>query len=508
MVTVTRSLIGPCTLFGAHTLQKYPSRPAGAGSALIALSGASVILAGCQSYQSRPLDLAAHRNAWEARSPGDEPVRAFADSLDQSGETGVYDQSDGLSLAEGEVVALVYNPELRLARLQAGVALASAEHAGLWQDPQLGIDFLTLIESGSNPYVTTPGLAFTIPISGRLEAEKARADASARAELTRVAEQEWQTRLDIRRAWLRWSAAKLKAEQTEKLLTSIESLVSSTAKLADTGEILRTEAALFAIELAAQRRALLLYRGDEAEAEQELRALLGLSPGAPLELVPSVVFDADPGDFTSQHAASQSLTLAVLRDEYEVAEHTLRREVRKQYPDLTIGPLAEFDRGDTLLGFSLALPIPILNANRQGIAEAHAERELARAAFETAYERLVGSLAATHARLTTQRQQREFIEADIVPLVDRQLADAQNLLQLGEGGSLVLLESLTRVADTQMALIDVRLGESIACAELALLAGPPANTSVDHSNTKTHTPGEAEAAPVTAEGNNAREVNP
>ncbi|RNC81848.1 MAG: TolC family protein [Phycisphaera sp.] len=467
-------------------MQKYLTRPAGAGAAVIALGGASVILAGCQSYQPTPLDLVAHRDAWQARSPGDEPVRAFAESLDQSREPGVYDPSDGLSLAEGEVMALVYNPKLRLARLRAGVAFATAEHAGLWQDPQLGVDFLTLLEGGSNPFVITPGLAFTIPISGRLEAEKARAHASARAELTRVAEQEWQTRLDVRRAWLGWSASRLKAGRTEKLLESIRSLESSATSLAEAGEILRTEAALFTIELAAQRRALLMYKGDEAQAEQELRALLGVSPDAPLELVPSVVFDADAGDFTPEHAATQSLTLAVLRDEYEVAEQTLRREVRKQYPDLTIGPLAEFDRSDTLLGFALSLPIPVLNANRQGIAEAHAERELARASFETAYEQLVGSLASTHAHLSLLRQQREMIESDIVPLVDRQLADAQNLLQLGEGGSLVLLESLTRVGQAQMALIDTRLGESLALIQLAELVGPqqrlttsPATESTD-----------------------------
>ena len=77
--------------------------------------------------------------------------------------------------------------------------------------------------------------------------------------------------------------------------------------------------------------------------------------------------------------------LARLRAEYRAAEETLRREVREQYPDLTIGPAAELDRGDALLGVSISLPIPILNANRQGIARAHASREVARAAFETAY---------------------------------------------------------------------------------------------------------------------------
>jgi outer membrane protein TolC len=484
-----------------------PFRP----TAAVALAGAAMMLAGCQVYQSKPLDLAAHRDAWRARTPGDEPIRAFAERLAESGgPTRPFDLSDGLSLAEGEMVALVFNPELRLARLRAGVLSATAEHAGLWQDPHFGVDFLTLTESAANPLLVTPGLSFTIPISGRLEAEKARADAALAAELTRVAEEEWQIRIEVRRAWLRWSAARLKAEQTERLLASIESLVASTARLAEAGEIVRTEAALFTIEQAGQKQALLSHRGNAAEAEQQLRMLLGLSPEAPMKLVPTLILGGDPAEMTADAASRQSLMLSRLRDEYEIAEQTLRREVREQYPDLTIGPLAEFDRGSTLLGFSLSLPIPILNANRQGIAEAYAERELSRAAFEIAYERLAGSLAATRVRQNTLRQQREIFESDIVPLVDRQIADAQELLQLGEGGSLVLLESLTRVGQTQMTLVDARLGEALAMASLAELVGPPASQAADvlSQDPNPTDPGAADSAPATDTGDHAREVTP
>ncbi|MBX3352957.1 MAG: TolC family protein [Phycisphaeraceae bacterium] len=465
-----------------------------------------LLVGGCRGYEAAPLDLSAHRDAWRARTPSDDPVVEFARRLARSGEPGVFDLTDGLSLAEGEIVSLVFNPDLRLARLRAGVAAATAEHAGLWDDPQIGVDFLSLTESAPNPLVVTPGLSFTIPISGRLEAEKARADAALAAELTRVAEREWQTRVEVRKAWLRWSAALLRAEQTERLLASIESLVGSTARLAEAGEIVRTEAALFIIEQGSQRQSLLRARGEAAEAEQTLRSLMGLAPDAPLELVPTVVLQAAPEDMTPDAIAERNLTLVRLREEYEIAEQTLRREVRRQYPDLTIGPLAEFDRGDTLLGFSLALPIPILNANKQGIAEAHAERDLARAGFETAYERLTGSVAATRARLANFREQLEFIETDMAPMVDRQLTDARSLLQLGESGTLVLLESLTRVAQTRMAVIDARLGESLAIAELALLVGPPTTPTVQPSNPQL--PNATEIAPLTHEGDAAREVNP
>ena len=81
------------------------------------------ILSGCQTYRPDPLDLASHGEKWRAQSPSGEKVRAFAKRIaDARPETAVsFDPDNGLSLGEGEVVALVFNPDLRVARLRAGV---------------------------------------------------------------------------------------------------------------------------------------------------------------------------------------------------------------------------------------------------------------------------------------------------------------------------------------------------------------------------------------------------
>ncbi|MHC5024019.1 MAG: TolC family protein [Planctomycetota bacterium] len=446
--------------------------------ALGTLAGAGLLLAGCQSYQPRPLDPELHRERWLARSPKSEDVVAFAARLEEhvAGST-TFDPTDGISLSEAEVIALVFNGDLRLARLRAGVATATAAHAGLWDDPELAIEVLRITESVSSPWVITPGIAFTIPISGRLEVEKARADAALRAELHRVAEAEWRVRRDVRRAWLAWSASVIRAAESERFVESMESLVASTTRLADAGELPRTEAALFVIEQSRRRQGLGRHRGEISAGEQRLRMLLGLSPDAPLALVagldaprPSEVVAAG----VEETVPSRSPELARLRAEYEVAEQALRREIRKQYPDLTIGPLYESDQGQSRIGFFGAIPLPVLNANRQGIAEARAERELARAAFETGCERLAGSLALARVRAEALRAQRAEIAEVLAPMVDSQVADARRLLELGEGGGLVLLESLVSAHDTKMQLIDVRVTEAMAAAEVAFLLGPPA----------------------------------
>ena len=228
---------------------------------------------GCQHYEPRPLNLEAHRDAWRLRSADDASVRSLAEKLSRPTQPSEYNPDDGLSLAEAEILALVYNPDLRLARLRVGIAAAGVQHAEIWTDPEFSLDFLRVTESVSDPWVITPGLALTIPISGRLEAEKARADAALRLSLIEVAEQEWRTRIDLRGVWAKWSAAVLRAQELDSLLNTIEPLVESTAQLAEVGELAPTEAGLFAIEQANLLQMLIQARGEaEAIAAPEERA--------------------------------------------------------------------------------------------------------------------------------------------------------------------------------------------------------------------------------------------
>src|SRR5690554_3454616 len=85
------------------------------------------VLGGCQQYQAKPLDMEDYGQRWAERSASGDEVAAFLEQLesraplDQS-----FDVGDGLSLAEAEVVALVFNGRLRKARAAAHVASAEA----------------------------------------------------------------------------------------------------------------------------------------------------------------------------------------------------------------------------------------------------------------------------------------------------------------------------------------------------------------------------------------------
>lgn len=444
-------------------------RIARAGTAL-SFTVSVAAITGCQLYQPSPLDPAAHGEAWRNRSSSDEKVVEFARRIETTAPRSVrFNPGDGLTLAEGEVVALVYNPDLRVARLKTGVAQATAEHAGRWDDPELSIDVLKVTESVPHPWVVGSALSLTIPVSGRLAIEQSRAEAAVHSALARVAEQEWKTLRDLREAWLTWSANRLRLEEAERIVASLDSVVETTGKLAEGGELPRTESALFKIEQESRKADIARLRGQVNEGEQEIRSLLGLSPTAPATLVPTL---ASAGGKEGGAPSETNPTLIRLRNDYQVAELTLLREIRKQYPDLQLGPNFEDDQGQSKIGVIGAMPIPILNSNKGGIAAARAGREVARAAFETEMERTEGRLAAMRARLDGSRARRRSIDSNLVPLVDRQIEDARSLLELGEGGSLVLLESLVRAHEAKLDLIEVRLEESTTQNEIRHLLGP------------------------------------
>ena len=437
-------------------------------SALIVLS---LVLAGCQSYKPKALDPATHRAEWFALEPTSQTVGEFAETLGKAiPDRSSYNPDDGLTVSEAEVAALVLNPDLRIARARAGVATVAAEHAGRWGDPELSLDVLKVTSSVPDPWIIGSSLGFTLPVSGRLRVEKARAEAAAHAELDRVAEAEWAMVRDLRRSWVEWSADRLRLRQGEAILDDLEAVAKSANLLAEAGEILPTEAALFGIESVRLRSEVEALRAGVAASRQEILSQIGLSPSASVDLHPAMTAGASDGK--GRNPEDGNLTLRRLRAEYEVAEQTLRREIRKQFPDIGLGPQGEEDGGQSRVGFVGAIPIPILNSNRGGIAEAKAERELARAAYEAESQRIIGRVAVLRQRLGGIEARRESIHGDLVPLVDRQLSETRRLLQLGEGETLILLESLVRAHEAKLQLIEVERELATTEIEIGHLLGP------------------------------------
>lgn len=445
--------------------------------ALCASIGSILILSmsGCQSYEPVPLDLTAHHADVHTRLTDLESIHAFMQRLRPT-EVSVpdtFDLSDGMSRAEGEVLALLYNPDLRLARLDAGVALATAENAGLWEDPNFGFDGAEILSS-SAPFEFGLMLGVTIPVSGRLEAEKARAGADHEAALRRVVDAEWTLRADVRDAWLDWSVAVERVRLLDDVVARLKRLTVVTDRLERVEELSRVQARLFQVELAEREAELASVSFASQRARLHLLSLMGLGPDTDVDLAPSFeTVDSPTVDDRLTRLIESNTALAIERAEYQVAEASLRLEIRKQYPDISLGSGYGNEDDDRLL-LGVSLPIPILNANRAGIAEADARRDRARAAAEVVLERLSHQLAVADADLEAAASQRALYESTVLPLLIQQSEDIERVTELGDVDTLLLLEDVSRQLEARTRLLDLRLAESNATNRIITILGPDA----------------------------------
>lgn len=451
----------------------HRSRPL-RGPALCLIGAALAgVLAGCRSYERAPLDLVGHAADFQRRATVGEPLRAFAARLASSGGPAPerFDPADGLSPAEGEVLALFFNADLRLARLDAGIALADFQTAGLWRDPEFGFDAAEVLSpAGVFEYGLT--LSLTIPVSGRLGVEEDRAGAAYEAELRRLVDAEWSVRAEVRSAWAEWGASAERVRLLGEAGRRTERITLLTDRLEEAGELTRIESRLIRAEALAVKADLIAARHAEVGARLRLFGLMGLPADAGVDLLPSFrTADIPNVADDARRLIEHNTELAVRRAEYGVAEQELRLEVRKQYPDITIGT-GYGNEGDDRLLLGVSFPIPILNANRAGIAEARARRDLARAAAETTFERLARELAAARAEARAVREQRGAVEAELIPLLEQQAVEVERIVELGEVDTPLLLETVTRGFEARAVLLELRVREIRAINEIARLLGP------------------------------------
>ncbi len=422
---------------------------------------------GCQSYQAQPLDSGEMLWTWHERMPASNSVKAMADALASQAPTTRpgFDAADGLSLSEAELVALLFNAELRRARLEANVARVGEAEAGRWEDPSIGVDLERVVSGAEDPWVVGGLVNLTIPLSGRLQIEKKLAGDEHRVAELRALALERQTIAELRRTWAQWWAATMTTRVLESAISDLQSIESAMTKLRDAGESDPTDVRFFSIDLVRRRGQLLAARRDVAQTESTLRQLMGLAPQTPLSLVEAGM--AQPAGASVDLEAQPDVAIA--RAEYAVAEAALALEVRKQFPDVQLGIGPGTDQGDTRVLGGVSIPLPLLNANRRGIAEARAKRDVARAEFESVLTRVETARDQSRRNVESARQAMQLVEQELVPLVDRQLLEARTLFDGGEFNPLLVREALDSATEAKLDLIASRRALDEAVVEQLLL---------------------------------------
>lgn len=440
-----------------------------------------VALAACRTYEPSPLAPQDHLAAWKARAPDEASARAFSERPADGPAEGAFDPDDGIDLNEGVAIALVHNSGLRALRATSAVAETLARGSGRWKDPVLGVDAERISESVASPWVLGAQLGLTIPALGRSEAEIASATATWRAELAHVATQEWNTIVQLRSDWARWSADRLRLRTQAAFSSELARIRAVMERIAAAGEMDRLQLRLFEALALAQSTELDALTARIANAEFALKQSMGLHADAPWKLNPREVWDAIPMADSESATLERNLQIELQRRRYEVAEQELRLEIHRQYPDLTLAPGIGTDEGTSRGLLSFSLPLPLWNRNGPAIDAADAKRALARAEYETVLETTLAAVAQAQRQLAATQAVRVRVQRELVPLAEAQQTDLSRMVALGRFDALTALPVLQSGFEIRERDISARLDEWLAMIELDGIVGPRAKTSPDRT---------------------------
>ncbi|MBS0328065.1 MAG: TolC family protein [Proteobacteria bacterium] len=381
---------------------------------LLATAGTLAVLAGCASYQPKPLDLhpgmldsVPHVTIDTSRLALPE-LRAHP-----------FDATHGLDMTDVAILAVANNPDLVLARDDAHIARAQAFAAGLLPDPQFSSEFDQPGPkvAGSDTMAFNLGLSFDVGSLVYGPVKRRSAEAAARQTDLNLLWQEWQVVAQARVLFAQsLSGTRLLAvlEANRRLLEErydhtqsalAKGLTTADVAIADLTALAGVESQIHDAQNAATK------------ARSDLDALLNLSPSVKLDLVGSA--QLPPLDDAKVRAILPELParrpdLLALKAGYESQDETYRAAILQQFPDITIGMNRQRDTSriystGTLVSFS----IPMFDRNRGNIAVALATRQRLHDDFES--------------RLNAAYRNIEVILQN-EPLQQRQLAESREAL--------------------------------------------------------------------------------
>ena len=316
-----------------------------------------LLLAGCVSYEPAPVD-------WEVE---------------------VADWTNGqqcvtLSIGDALLRAIAFSPELNAVRLAHAKSAAKADASGYWDDPSLDLDVLRVLKEPKNPWTYGGSVSLTIPVTGIPGLERKAAEAYAAADRWEIIAAEDETIIEA--ANLAHTSLSLK-RLTDFLVNdrrseSYRSARDVSRRLAESGELTKTEYLQQNVAENELDQALFELRKERIETESKLRRLTGIPPGCVLlwndeDVLPVLTTnEVDYLDFVRAPEVQAALA------RYEGKETELKKEIRRQYPELSIGPAYTREDGFDKVGFTVGLSLPFWNRNRQGIAEAKGARDESR----------------------------------------------------------------------------------------------------------------------------------
>ncbi len=371
------------------------------------------LLSACAVYEPAPIDLNRETAAWAKLS---RDLCAGRHSL---------------SIREMRRIGLLLNPELNKARLTCARSTSVAKFAGLWEDPALSAEVERVLQEHVTNGAVSPSLS--IPVTGIPAISKRIAELYKEADYWSMREKERVYLANLDTVCAKVQVTHLKLDVLKARLRQAEQEKSKVGELYRLGEVSFADFQVVTRRVSELEKDVQEMESEHLRLHLEMVQQLGLHPSVrEIEVaetlprgVPSMVAAPTPAQLLGSPALKAQLAT------YGAGEEELRREIRKQYPQLEIGLKYAHDGGNDKIGPGIGFNIPLWNRNRESIAKATGDRAVKKQETLTVWQDLLtqasslrdrGLLAEKHCREELNRT-RSLAEA---------VAHQQKLYDLGE----------------------------------------------------------------------------
>lgn len=429
-----------------------------------------LILSGCATYHPLPLPV----------TPGLARIPSLTVPASEFWLPGLNPHPfppNGLDETAVVTLAVFDNPDLKAARLQAGVARAQLLTAGLLPDPVINADFA---RSAFN-YGGDISLGEDIQALRTRGAAQREARAHEQQVHLQILWQEWQVAEKARELFIQARAD----AHLDRVFTASRDLLArryheDEAALRKGNATLNTTTVDLTLLTDAETN-LRQVQLDINLTRHALNQLIGLNPTVHLRLVGLV--NQRLLSYHQFHKAVAELPhrradLLALRAGYQAQEQTVRKAILAQFPALSAGVTLSRDpvEGVNDFGPNVSLTLPFFNRNRGQIAVERATRAVLRQTYLARLDQAVGNADQVRKAIDIMRGQLQDLDARLAIMEKTASAATQSFRQGNlSAGAYVSMESslLGRRAET------IRLRASLESAQSALhtLLGLPFGSS-------------------------------
>jgi cobalt-zinc-cadmium efflux system outer membrane protein len=427
----------------------------------IAIILATLIFAGCATYQPQPIAPEKTAAQLESRRLDDPGLKKFLEQ-NLGRELKIWPETNW-DLPELTLVAFYFHPSLEVARDQWLVAQAGLKTAGARPNPSVSVmpGYDTQIPGNYSPWLVPVTFDWPVETAGKRGKRIAEAEAVSESARENFVAAAWQIRSGVRASLLDFKIAGRRAGLLQQEFDTQREIVRLLQQRFDAGEISRPELTTAQIALNKTQLDLSDARSRQAGARSRLAEALGLSEAAlngenlNLDFSLSGVKALTSAEARRVALRSRADILAALAD-YAAAEDDLRLEIAKQYPDLHLGPGYAWNNGnagDNQWSLGLTVELPILNQNQGPIAEAEARRKLAAAKFLELQAQIIGEIDRAVAGFRVAREELQTGN-ELLAAEQRQQKSAEAQVAAGANDRLDLLNAQLELSSTRLARLD------------------------------------------------------